>query len=947
MYIFVALVFSLCTFAQGSNIGAIISVGGLNYRITSTSEVEVSNNQGASGNIVIPESVTVTFPASSTFTVTRIGTDAFANSSDLESVSIPNTVTSIGDNAFISTALSSITLPNSVNTVGSYAFNGSSLTSITIGSGITNIEVYAFAGNSSLQSVTINKQSPPSNVQGGIFDDVNLSDVTLFVPAGAIDNYADGSFPWNSFGTYSEIGSSCTPPTITNVTNGSSGCPNPYSGAFVTLSATPSAGTVKWYDSPTGGVPLTDSYPYGLQGNTLYVNDLLTTTTFYAEAFISSACVSTSRTAVTATVTQAPVIQSLEPISICEGSSFTLAPTIELNNTFELNRGGSQETYEWFTKNDDVIIDDANSPTIVVSQAAFYTLQVTNNTGCITVQTFQVTINPLPEAPEAVAQSFSPGATVADLVAIGQGLKWYSDPEDLYSNLSTTTLLATGTYYVSQTDGPTECESPRTAVQITVGTACTSPTLTSVTAAPACEGNSTTIVLSGLLPNSLGTAHYKINNGIVQTISGTSTAQGIFSFPSGALPATANGLVVEVTKISTAEGCETSFTGKTVTLVVSPKPTLSAVSAAPACVGSSTNIVLSGLIPNSFGTAHYKLNNGIVQTISGTSTAQGTFSFPSGALPATANGLVIEVTKISTAEGCETSFTGKTVALVVSPIPTLSTVTAAPTCAGSFTNVVLSGLVANSTGIATYKVGGGPLLSQLGTSDANGTFSFPTNLLPADANGVVIEVTKIASLSGCETNFTNKKVTLVVYPKPTLSTITAAPVAAGNSTTIVLSGMQANRFGTASYTENNGPVQTVSGTTTPQGTFSFTTPVLPLAANGVVIRVLKIVNGNGCETTFKDKSVTLVVTNPNAINRPEAVSTDEATFVLYPNPVNDVLNIEASLGIQSVEILNNIGQQVLTSTQKQINVSHLPSGVYLVRIQDAANNLETKKIIIK
>jgi hypothetical protein len=458
-----------------------------------------------------------------------------------------------------------------------------------------------------------------------------------------------------------------------------------------------------------------------------------------------------------------------------------------------------------------------------------------------------VTVNPFPNAPIAQSQVVASTATVANLVANGQDLKWYDDGE-APEPLASTTSITAGTYYVSQTVN--NCESTKTAVQVTVGNGCTSPTLTSVTAAPACVGSSTNIVLSGLIPNSFGTAHYKLNNGIVQTISGTSTAQGTFSFSSGTLPATANGLVIEVTKITTPGGCETSFTGKTVTLVVSPKPTLSTVTAAPACEGSSTTIVLSGLIPNASGTVFYRENNGPVQSLSGTSSAQGTFSFVTPALPLAANGIVITITKIATTSGCETVFTGKTVALVV-------------------------------------------------------------------------------------------------YPKPTLSTITAAPVAAGNSTTIVLSGMQANTFGTASYTENNGPVQTVSGTTTPQGTFSFTTPVLPLAANGVVIRVLKIVNVNGCETTFKDKSVTLVVTNPNAINRPEAVSTEEATFVLYPNPVNDVLNIEASLGIQSVEILNNIGQQVLTSTQKHINVSHLPSGVYLVRIQDAANNLETKKIIIK
>lgn len=68
---------------------------------------------------------------------------------------------------------------------------------------------------------------------------------------------------------------------------------------------------------------------------------------------------------------------------------------------------------------------------------------------------------------------------------------------------------------------------------------------------------------------------------------------------------------------------------------------------------------------------------------------------------------------------------------------------------------------------------------------------------------------------------------------------------------------------------------------------------------------------------------------------------------LYPNPVNDVLNIETALDVQTVEIYTIQGQKVLSSNQKQINVSDLAAGMYIVRIQDGDNNIATKKIIIK
>lgn len=68
---------------------------------------------------------------------------------------------------------------------------------------------------------------------------------------------------------------------------------------------------------------------------------------------------------------------------------------------------------------------------------------------------------------------------------------------------------------------------------------------------------------------------------------------------------------------------------------------------------------------------------------------------------------------------------------------------------------------------------------------------------------------------------------------------------------------------------------------------------------------------------------------------------------VYPNPVSDILNIETTLEVQSVEIYNIQGQKVLSSNQKQINLSDLAAGIYMVRIQDIENNVAAKKIVIK
>ena len=76
----------------------------------------------------------------------EIGSDAFSDCSSLESIIIPDSVTSIGEYAFdYCSSLESIIIPDSVTSIGEGAFYDClSLTSITIPNSVTSIGENAF-----------------------------------------------------------------------------------------------------------------------------------------------------------------------------------------------------------------------------------------------------------------------------------------------------------------------------------------------------------------------------------------------------------------------------------------------------------------------------------------------------------------------------------------------------------------------------------------------------------------------------------------------------------------------------------------------------------------------------------------------------------------------------------------------------------------------------------
>lgn len=148
--IFALIVLSLASsWAQDYDFSAVCPSGQtLYYKISGGNATVTSPDFWGdyTGNLVIPSSVSY---GGTTYTVTSIDVMAFGGCYDhLTSVTIPNTVTSIGDLAFSTClGLTNVTIPNSVTSIGAFAFaHCYNLVNFTIPNSVTTIGDFAFFG---------------------------------------------------------------------------------------------------------------------------------------------------------------------------------------------------------------------------------------------------------------------------------------------------------------------------------------------------------------------------------------------------------------------------------------------------------------------------------------------------------------------------------------------------------------------------------------------------------------------------------------------------------------------------------------------------------------------------------------------------------------------------------------------------------------------------------
>lgn len=254
----------------------------------------------------------------------------------------------------------------------------------------------------------------------------------------------------------------CTRPTIT-ASSGGIRCGD----GTVSLTATASAGSVKWYNVSTGGTSLYTGSPY--------TPSITATTNYWVEAD-NSGCVSASRTQVTATKVAIPVLSSPSSNERCGTGDVTFSIST------------SAGTVNWYDASTAGTLHEGSKTSFIESISASTTyyaegVNTVSSTTCKSASRTAVTstVNAVPSitaGPTATPSTICLGATstLSATGSAGSTIYFYDSEEGttpLASLTVTPAAAGTATYYAAAETS--KCKSARSSVGITVNSL---PTIT-------------------------------------------------------------------------------------------------------------------------------------------------------------------------------------------------------------------------------------------------------------------------------------------------------------------------------------------------------------------------------------------------------------------------------------------------------------------------------------
>jgi hypothetical protein len=760
------------------------------------------------------------------------------------------------------------------------------------------------------------------------------SAVTYYIRIKANNGVCDGSYLTGSATTL------CIPASFTTTDGTRCGT------GTVALSAAPSSGNMVWYAASTGGTPL-------YTGNTFNTPSISATTQYYAESQLLGAVVTGARPAPTNIANTTPSSYglvfdvtsgfTLNSVDVFNGTTTAGTFVIQLQN----NVGTVLQTSGTFT---------APAGTGVIGTTIAYTANLGWNIPVGTGYRLLVTSGTASLIRESALGGFPYALGTVGSITSG------------YIGGNSTTY-----YYLYNWKVQTICaSSPRTMVTATVTSA---PTLTVSSNVSICNGTSTPLTVSSANdPNYTYT--WSPATGLSTTTGASVTAN----------PTTTT--VYTVTANDAGSGCATTGT---VTVTVNVAPTAVTVTPATAtiCPNTIQTLVASG--GNVTGVATI----GTVTTLTTSTGEQTAFCnrrlnywsqtiYTAAELSAagvTAGNITAMAYNITTIGDAATNanFTVKIGASATSSFASTSFVSTA-----SFTTVY---------GPSTY------------THTATGwqTITFATPYVWDGISDIVVNVTHdgIDNINNAQTYYTatsdNKSLYGYNYTGATTTGTLSlnrldirfdyiAPVAVTWSPTIGLytdAGATVAYTGTAVTTVYAKPStnQTYTATATlGTCTKANTSAITVTTVNNTVAQVVDTLTANQAGATYQwftcpgnvaisgetaqsftatatgDYGVTVTFSGCSVDSACITISTlgvntfdVNSGFKAYPNPVNNILNIEYTSDLSNVSVYNLLGQQVLTkkvtATSTQIDMSGLNAGTYLVKVEanDASKTIKVVK----
>lgn len=706
-------------------------------------------------------------------------------------------------------------------------------------------------------------------------------------------------------------------------------------------------------------------------GTALAATTALATGTYYVTQTVGS-CTSTFNTVTVNVTTTTPPTAS--PQTFCSGAAATVAQLVVT--------GGTGATFTWSATQGGTAL-----PTTTALATGTYYVTQTLNSCPSTAVSVSVTINTTP-APTAQPQTFCAGATVTQLVATtatGATVSWSATQGG--ATLASTTALASGTYYITQSLNG--CPSTATPVLVTVNTVnaptaqphvfCAAAIASQLTATGAAGATFTWSATQGgaalAATTALATGTYYVTQ-TVGTCTSTATPVSV-TINNTVVPtasaqifcagATASQLAATGTNLKwyTTQALTTLLTGTEVlaTGTYFVTQTLNACESAPIAVTVTVNTTAPPA-----ANAQTFCNGATVSEL----TASGTNLI----WHATQDGAALTGTQVLATGTYYVTQTLNGCVSIKTPVSVTVNTTTPPTAnAQTFcTGAVASELTAIGTNLAWYATEGGTALTGTEmlvsgtyyvTQTLNQCISIATPVVvtvnsttaPVTEAQSFCEGTTTSELSATGTNLlwyateggapltgTETLVSGIYYVTQTQNNCTST----ASTVTVTVNAIPdaPNGQATQAFTEGD-TVADINIEATGGATVNWYVMIdgehvaiedTTVLTNGTIYYVTQ--STNSCESDYFE--VTASVTAGIR-------SFDLANLKVYPNPTRDIVTIANNSTITNVKVVNLLGQTVIDQKANtdtvQVNLSTLSAGNYILQIfgEDSSVNVKVIK----